>query len=184
MLTVYNQTNLLNDIDIVKLLVEHTSSYPVLQDLEKDVFGLEDKYHIFSDCLESPAEGSPTWDYENHWPGIMIVLPNECERPLAPCPFPNAAHWATGYYLDDYEPPWCPETTINILERFDVPVRLDGQLVNANWEPEEDGAIFESPTGWRNLGIYMDLVLYLWDFHRLVLLQEGAIGCVLRWTGR
>ncbi|KAF8123969.1 hypothetical protein EV363DRAFT_1133515, partial [Boletus edulis] len=138
-------TNLSNDIDIAKLLVDRASSYPVLQGLEKDVFGPKDKYRIFSGCLESPADGSPTWDYENHWPGITIVLPDECERPLVPCPSPDAARWATGYYPDDYEPPRLPDTTRNILERFNVPVRLNGRRVNADWEPQEDDAIFQPP---------------------------------------
>ena len=143
--TTHNQMNLSNDIDIAKLLVDRTSSYPVLQDLEKDVFGREDKYRIFSGCLESPADSSPIWDYKNHWPGITIVLPDECERPSVPCPSSNATRWATGYYPDDYKPPRHPDSTRNILERFNIPVRLDGRRVNANWELQEDGAIFQSP---------------------------------------
>lgn len=139
-------TKLPNDIDIAKLMAERVPHFPTLQGLQKRIFGKDDEYQIFSNCLVSPTdEDTPSWDYVQHWPGITIILPDECERPSAPCPCPDPALWATGYYPDNYVPPMRPDTTRNILQRFNVPVRMGGRKVDDKWKPQDEHAIFTPP---------------------------------------
>ncbi|KAH0825734.1 hypothetical protein J3R83DRAFT_9941 [Lanmaoa asiatica] len=135
-----------NDIDIAKLMAERAPHFPTLQGLQKRIFGKDNEYKIFSDCLVPPTnKDAPIWDYVKHWPGITIILPDECDTPAAPCPCPDPALWETGYYPDDYESPMQQDTTRNILERFNVPVWIDRRKVDDKWEPQDEHAVFTPP---------------------------------------
>ncbi|KAG9317528.1 hypothetical protein JVU11DRAFT_1734 [Chiua virens] len=118
------------DIEIYLLMEERTPLLEVLTGRERELFGEQDLYGVFRNCIKpGKHEASEnTWDCVKHLPGIPIILPAECSRPCVINPRPNDNLHNEGYYCADYDglKDLRPDTTNNIIQRFDVPMR-DGK---------------------------------------------------------
>jgi len=114
------------DIEINELL--NTRTPRRLTRDEHGVFGPKDEYCVFQGCIEPTTIEYMQWDDLHHLPGIPIVV--DWTRMMADNPEADDDLRRVGYYSPDRQPRLCPDTTTNILARFDVPQRNSkGDLV-------------------------------------------------------